>query len=188
MEKTLKYSVHAHGELEEAIECPLGTYCVDIKTRFYYFKSAKEEMPDEVANAAAEAMAHIAVLKGAKSAVAALIVHEEFELLEKEDIEEKDGKLTYDFRIEGEMEEYVEAKVGSLYADAEKRAFYFDSAKKGFMEPILKKKFYEGVKADLDSEDPEKQLGAECVMDIIKNWIELDDEDIVRENPTINKN
>ena len=184
MEKKLKYSVHAHGELEEAISCPLGTYCVDIKTKFYYFKSAKEGMPDEVANAAAEAMAHIAVLKGAKSAVAALVIHEKFELLKKEDITEKDGKLSYDFRIEGEMEEYVETKVGSLYADSEKKAFYFDTAKKGFMEPILKKKFYEGIKADLDSDDPEEKLGAECVMDIIKDWTELDDEDIIRENPS----
>lgn len=184
MEKTLKYSVHAHGELEEAISCPLGTYCVDIKTKFYYFKSAKKEMPDDVAHAASEAMAHLAVLKGAKSATAALIIHEKFELLKKKDIEEKDGKLIYDFRIEGEMQEYVETKFGSLYADSEKEAFYFDSAKKGFMEPILKKKFYEGIKADLDSEDPEKQLGAECVIEIIKNWTELDDEDIIRENPS----
>lgn len=181
MEKTLKYSVHAHGELEEAISCPLGTYCVDIKTRFYYFRSAKEGMPDEVANAAAEAMAHIAVLKGAKSAVAALIVHEKFEPLKKKDIKEENGKLIYDFTVEGEMQEYVETKYGSLYADAKKEAFYFDSAKKGFMEPILKKKFYEDIKADLNSDNPDDQLGAECTLDIIKNWTELDDEDIVRE-------
>jgi len=184
MEKTLKYSVHAHGELEEAISCPLGTYCVDMKTKFYYFKSAKEGMPDEVANAASEAMAHIAVLKGAKSAVAALVIHEKFELLKKKDITEKDGKLIYDFTIEGEMEEFVETKYGSLYGDADKEAFYFDSAKKGFMEPILKKKFYEGIKADLDSDDPEEKLGAECVIDIIKNWTELDEDDIVREKPS----
>lgn len=188
MEKTLKYSVHAHGELEEAISCPLGTYCVDMKTKLYYFKSAKKEMPDDVANTAAEAMAHLAVLKGAKSAVAALVIHEKFGLLKKENVKEKDGKLTYDIAIEGEMQEYVETKVGSLYGDPDKEAFYFDSAKKGFMEPILKKKFYEGIKADLDSDDSEKQLGAECVMDIFKDWTELDDEDIVREKPIINKN
>jgi len=181
MEKTLKYSVHAHGELEEAISCPLGTYCVDVKTKFYYFKSAKKGMPDEVANAASEAMAHIAVLKGAKSAVAALIIHEKFELLKKEDVEEKDGKLIYDFTIGGELTEYVETKYGSLYGDPEKSAFFFDASKKGFMEPILKKKFMEGIEADLDSDDPEEKLGAECVMDIIKNWTELDEDDIVRE-------
>ena len=42
MKKTLKYSIHVYGELEEAIKCSLGTYYVDTKTEFYYFKSAKE--------------------------------------------------------------------------------------------------------------------------------------------------
>ena len=184
MEKTLKYSVHAHGELEEAIKCPLGTYCVDVKTKFYYFKSAKKEMPDEVANAAAEAMAHLAVLKGAKSATAALIIHEKFELLKKEDVKEEDGKLSYDFTIGGELVEYVETKYGSLYGDPEKNAFFFDASKKGFMEPILKKKFMDGIKADLDSDNEENKLGAECVMDIIENWTELDEDDIIREKPS----
>lgn len=184
MEKTLKYSVHIYGELEEAIECPLGKYYVDLKNHMFFFKAANEGLPYKVIVRAAEAMANIAVAKHAKSAVPALLVHRECALLNEEDVKEKDGKFTYDFRIEGEMQEYVETKVGSLYADSKVETFYFDSAKKGFMEPILKKKFYEGIKADLDSEDPEKQLGAECVMEIIKDWTELDDDDIVREKPS----
>lgn len=184
MEKTLKYSIHVYGELEEAIKCPLGTYYVDTKTKFYYFKSAKKEMPDEVANDASEAMAHIAAVKGSKVAIAALIIHEKFELLKIEDIAEEDDKLTYDFRIEGEMQEYVETKFGSLYGDSDTEVYYFDFTKKGFMEPILKRKFCENVKADLDSNDPEKKLGAEFVANIFENWTELDDEDIVREDPS----
>jgi hypothetical protein len=184
MEKTLKYSVHIYGELEEAIECPLGKYYVDLENRMFFFKAANEGLPYKVIVKAAEAMANIAVAKHAKSAVPALLVHRECALLDKEDVQEKDGKFIYDFRIKGEMQEYVETKVGSLYADAKKETFYFDSAKKGFMEPILKKKFMNGIKADLNSEDPEKQLGAECVMEIIKDWTELDDDDIVREKPS----
>ena len=184
MEKTLKYSVHIYGELEEAIECPLGKYYVDLKNRMFFFKAANEGLPYKVIVKAAEAMANIAVAKHAKSAIPALVVHRECALLNEEDVKEKDGKFTYDFRIEGEMQEYVETKVGSLYADSKVETFYFDSAKKGFMEPILKKKFYEGIKADLDSEDPERQLGAECVMEIIKDWTELDDDDIIREKPS----
>lgn len=184
MEKTLKYSVHIYGELEEVIECPLGKYYVDLKNRMFFFKAANEGLPYKVIVKAAEAMANIAVAKHAKSAIPALVVHRECALLNEEDVKEKDGKFIYDFRIEGEMQEYVETKVGSLYADSKVETFYFDSAKKGFMEPILKKKFYEGVKADLDSEDPEKQLGAECVMEIIKDWTELDDDDIIREKPS----
>ena len=184
MERTLKYSVHIYGELEEAITCPLGTYYVDLKNHMFFFKSTKENLPYHVAVKAAEAMANIAVAKHAKSAVPALLVHRECALLNKEDVQEKDGKLIYDFRIEGEMQEYVETKFGSLYANDKVEVFYFDSAKKGFMEPILKKKFYEGIKADLSSNDPKDQLGAECVMDIIKDWTELDDDDIVREKPS----
>jgi hypothetical protein len=150
----------------------------------FFFKAANEGLPYKVIVKAAEAMANIAVAKHAKSAVPALLVHRECALLDKEDVQEKDGKFIYDFRIKGEMQEYVETKVGSLYADAKKEPFYFDSAKKGFMEPILKKKFMNGIKADLNSEDPEKQLGAECVMEIIKDWTELDDDDIVREKPS----
>ena len=180
MEKTLKYSIHVHGELEEAIKCPLGTYYVDMKTGFYYFKSADKEMPDEVAEAMAAA--HIIAREKAKFAIAVLTIHKKFQLLEKEDIAEKDGKFTYDFRIEGEMHEYVETKFGSLYGDPDAELYYFDFTKKGFMEPILKRKFCEDIKADLDSDDPEKRLGAEGVAHIFENWTELDDEDIVRED------
>ena len=184
MEKTLKYSIHVYGELEEAIKCAFGTYYVDTKTEFYYFKSAKEDMPDKVAKDASEAAAHIGAITGSKVATAVLIIHEKFELLKKEDITEKDGKFTYDFRVEGEMQEYVETKFGSLYGDPDTEVYYFDFAKKGFMEPILKRKFCENVKADLDSDDHEKRLGAECVANIFENWTELDDEDIVREDPS----
>ena len=182
MEKTLKYSIHVYGELEEAIKCPLGTYYVDTKTQLYYFKSANKEMPNEVANATAEAVAHIAVITGSKVATAILIIHEKFKLLKKEDITEKDGKLIYDFRIEGEMQEYVETKFGSLYGDSNIEVYYFDFTKKGFMEPILKRKFCENIIEDLNSDDSEKKLGAEFVADIFENWTELDDEDIVRED------
>jgi len=181
MEKKLKYSVHVYGELEEAVECPMGTYYVDLKNHMFFFKAAKKDLPYRVVVKAAEAMANIAVAKHVESAVPAFFIHKECALLDEKDVQEKDGKLIYDFRIEGEMQEYVETKVGSLYADSKVEVFYFDTAKKGFMEPILKKKFYEGIKADLNSEDPEEQLGAECVMDIIKDWTELDDDDIVRE-------
>lgn len=180
MEKTLKYSIHVHGELEEAIECPLGTYYVDMKTKFYYFKSSDKEIPDEVAEAMAAA--HIIAREEAKFAIAILTIHKKFELLKIEDIAEEDDKLTYDFRIEGEMQEYVETKFGSLYGDSDTEVYYFDFTKKGFMEPILKRKFCENIVEDLNSDDSEKRLGAEFVANIFENWTELDDEDIVRED------
>ena len=49
------------------------------------------------------------------------------------------------------------------------------------MELFLKKSFCRSINADLNSEDPERQLGAQCVMSILEDWTELDDEDIIRE-------
>ena len=181
MEKTLKYSVHVYGELEEVIKCPLGIYYIDLKNRMFFFEATEKEIPYKVIVKAAEAMAHIAVAKNNESAIPALLIHRECALLYEDDVQEKDGKFIYDFRIEGEMQEYMETTFGSLYADEKKEVFYFDPSKKGFMESILKKKFYDSIKADLNSEDPEKQLGAECVMNILRDWTELDDEDIIRE-------
>ena len=141
-------------------------------------------MPDEVALSASEVAAHIAAITGSKVATAVLIIHEKFELLEKEDITEKDGKFIYDFTVDGEMQEYVETKFGSLYGNSDAEVYYFDFTKKGFMEPILKRKFCENIIEDLNSDDSEKKLGAEFVADIFENWTELDDEDIVREDPS----
>ena len=180
MEKTLKYSIHVYGELESAIECPLGTYYVDLGNKVFFFKCIEDTMPYHATVQAAKIVASIAVSAHVESAIPAFVIHKKCALLDKEDVHEKYGKLVYDYQIEGEMDKYVNSKIGSLYADKENEVFYFDSAKKGFMEPILKKRFCTGVKADLNSDDVEKQFGAKFIMNIIENWTELDDEDIVR--------
>ena len=48
------------------------------------------------------------------------------------------------------------------------------------MGPILKKKFREGVEKDIKSEDAEKRAAAIAVIEIFDNWVELDEEDIVK--------
>lgn len=181
MEKTLKYSVHAYGELEEAGKCPTGTYYVDLEKRLFFFESDDKSIPYNVSVKIAEVAARIAVSTHIEAANFVLYIHKKFFLLDEKDVQKKDGKFTYDFRIEGEMRKVVETPIGTLYADKEKEAFYFYSANKDFMKPFLKKRFYNRIEADLDSEDPERQLNATCIMSILENWTELDDDDIVKE-------
>ena len=182
MEKTLKYSVHVYGELEEAGICPTGTYYVDLERRLFFFESDDKNISYEAAVKIAEVMAKIAVSTHIETANLVLYIHKNFLSLNEKDVQKKDGKFIYDFRIEGEMRKVVETPIGALYADKEKEAFYFDLANKGFMESILKKRFCKRIEADLDSEDPERQLNATCIMSILENWTELDDDDIIREN------
>lgn len=182
MEKTLKYSVHFYGELEPTIECPLGTYYVDFENKVFFFKRTDENTPYNIAVKSAEIMANIAAATNAETAIAALTIHKELFLLDEENVHEKDGKFVYDFRVEGEMQAYIKTKVGYLYGDKENEVFYFDSVKKGFIKPLLKKRLCASLEEDLNSDNPERQVGAKCILMVIEKWAELDDEDIVRED------
>ena len=177
-ENKLGYSVHLHGTLEPAIECPMGKYFVDMQHECYHFEPKDG---DKNAETVATIMAAIADVKGIAGGVAVGKIISGYTRIPDDKVKKDGENYIYDFRIEGEMQEYMETTFGSLYADEKKEVFYFDPSKKGFMESILKKKFYDSIKADLNSEDPEKQLGAECVMNILRDWTELDDEDIIRE-------
>ena len=179
--ETLKYSVHVYGELEKAVKGPLGTYYVDFEHKVFFFEADDKDIPYLTAVQASEAKAMIDFSTDDKSAIAALYIHEKCNLLDKEEVQKKGDKFIYDFKIKGEMVKVVKTKAGSLYADKENKAYYFDPSNKGFMELFLKKSFCRSINADLNSEDPERQLGAQCVMSILEDWTELDDEDIIRE-------
>lgn len=181
MEKTLKYSVHIYGELEKAVKGPFGTYHVDLEHKVFFFESDDKDIPYHTVVRAAEVMANFAIVTHNKSAAAALYIHERCNLLDEEEVQKKDDKFIYDFKIKGEMTKVVETKAGSLYVDKENQVYYFDPSNKGFMVPFLKKRFYKSIEADLNSEDTERQLGANCILSIIEDWTELDDEDIIRE-------
>ena len=181
MEKTLKYSVHIYGELEKVLKCQLGTYHVDFENRVFFFESNDKDVPYHSIVRAAEVLANFAIITHNKSAMLALFIHKKCALLSEENVQKEDDKFVYDFRVKGEMQELVETKVGSLYADKENEVFYFNPSTKGFMESILKKKFYVSIERDLDSDDHESQLGAKCILSILENWTELDDDDIIRE-------
>ena len=179
--ETLKYSVHVYGELEKAVKGPFGTYHVDLEHKVFFFESDDENIPYHTTVQAAKAKAMIDFATDDESAIVALYIHEKCNLLDKEEVQKKGDKFIYDFKIKGELVKVVKTKVGSLYADKNNQAYYFDTSNKGFMEPFLKRNFCRSVKADLNSEDPERQLDAQCVMSILEDWTELDDEDIIRE-------
>ena len=179
--KTLKYSIHAYGELEKAVKGPLGTYHVDFEHKVFFFESDDEDIPYHTVVRAAKAEAMIDFATDDESAIAALYIHNKCNLLDEEEVQKKDDKFIYDFKIKGEMTKVVETKAGSLYVDKENQVYYFDPSNKGFMVPFLKKRFYKSIEADLNSEDTERQLGANCILSIIEDWTELDDDDIIRE-------
>ena len=181
MEKTLKYSIHIYGELEKAVKSPFGTYHVDLEHKVFFFESDDKDIPYHTVVRASEVVAKIDFATDDKSAAAALYIHERCNLLDEEEVQKKDDKFIYGFKIKGEMTKVVETKAGSLYVDKENQVYYFDTANKGFMELFLKKSFCRSINADLDSEDPERQRNAQCIMGILEDWTELDDKDIIRE-------
>lgn len=178
-DKKLKFSVHIHGKLEKAVESPLGFYHVDVEKELYYFEPKREDKPAEILDTI---MAAMACAKGAKNAKVVGGILANFARLKKEQVQkQEDGEYTYDFKVEGELEEFVKTKFGSLYGLHQGELYYFKSAHGGFMRPIELKKFTEGIKNDLNSEDETERTGAELVMEILHDWTELDTEDIIEE-------
>jgi hypothetical protein len=92
----------------------------------------------------------------------------------------KDGEnYVFDFRIEGEMDELVKFNdLGSIYGDIENEVVYFKAKHSNtFLAPLERQKVIEIIKKDAKS--PEDGEAAKAVLQILKNWAELDDDDIV---------
>lgn len=182
-DKKIGYSIHAKGELERAITCPMGTYFVDVKRQLYWFKPAKNFPHPEDAERISTIMAAICDIKGVKMGKIVGKIIENFVRLDDKDVKETDNedKLIYEFHIHGELYAYVEEPtLGTLYGNDDKEVFFFEPRRKGFMGPILRRKFREGIEQDIKSEDPDKKAAAVAVIEIFDNWVELDEEDIVK--------
>jgi hypothetical protein len=179
-DKKLSYSVHVKGELEKVMSCPVGIYYVDFKNELYYFEP-KEGIDRKTAMITAVAFAVMASRRGIENGKAIRAIHENFEHLPEKHVNKDGDKYTYDFFISGDMHEFVsEDSMGSLYGDEEKKVYFFEAKMKGFLAPILRKKFFEGILNRLKSEDPEEKAMAIAVREILKDWTELDEDDIIR--------
>ena len=177
-DKKLNFKIQAQGELELAVSCALGNYYVDLKHEMFYFEPESDEKPCEFMSSI---ISLVAAMKGSESARLVAHMHAQFASLSKEHVTKVDDeKYTYNIVIAGELEPIVDSVYGTLYASVEHKCCYFESAHKGFMRPIEKKKFIAGLKGDFHGSDEQRKDGAEIVMKVIREFIELDDNDIVR--------
>lgn len=177
------YSIHAKGELKKAIECPMGAYFVDIEHQLYWFQPNKDFPHPEDAERISTIIAAVCDIKGVKQAKIVGKIIENFVRLDDKDVKttEDPEKVNFEFFIQGDLFAYVsEPTLGTLYGNTDKEVFFFEPTHKGFMGPILKKKFREGILQDVKSEDLEKKVAAIAVIEILDNWVELDEEDIVK--------
>lgn len=182
-EKKIGYSVHLKGELEKTVECPMGIYFVDLEHQLYWFQPAKDFPHPEDAESIATVIAAVCDAKGIKMGRIVGKIIKNFVRLDDKDVKTTDNpeKIVYDFYIQGDLEAYVtEPTLGTLYGDMSREVFFFDPKHKGFMGPILQKKFREGIAEDLKSKDLEKKSAAVAVLEIFDNWVELDEDDIVK--------
>lgn len=182
-DKKIGYSIHAKGELKQTIKCPMGIYFVDVEHKFYWFKPNEDFDLPKAAERISTIIAAICDVKGIKmgKVVGAIIQH--CARLDDSDVKPTENPeiMSYEFSIEGELFAYVEEPtLGTLYGNFDKEVFFFEPHRKGFMGPILKKKFREGIEKDAESEDADKRAAAIAIIEIFDNWVELDDEDIVK--------
>lgn len=175
-ENKLGYSVHLHGTLEPAIECPMGKYFVDMQHECYHFEPKDG---DKNAETIATVMAAIADVKGIAGGVAVGKIISGYTRIPDDKIKKDGENYVYDFRIEGEMDELVEFEtLGSIYGDVKNEIVYFKAKHRNtFLAPLEREKALEFIKKDL--KDSEKRTMAKAVLEMFNEWAELDDEDIV---------
>lgn len=178
-EKKLKFSLHVGGVLEKAVSCPLGTYYVCAEKKLYFFEPM-EGLEEVAATKAATIMAAIACHADSKAAKFVAAIYEKCDAVKKEYLRKDGDNYILDAKLDGELEALVESKYGTLYGNDDKKLYFLDTPHAGFLRQIELEKFVEGIHGDTESDDAERQLGAEIAEDILKNWVELDSEDIER--------
>lgn len=178
-EKKLKFSLRVSGVLEKAVSCPLGTYYVCAEEKMYFFEPV-EGIEEDTATRAATLMAALACQADTKAAKFVAAIYEKCDAIKKEYLKKDGDNYILDAKLDGELEALVESKYGILYGNGDEKLFFFDTPHTGFLRQIELEKFVEGIHNDIESDDDERQLGAEIVEEILKNWAELDPEDIER--------
>jgi hypothetical protein len=142
-----------------------------------YFFESKDG--DKHAEAVATIMAAIADCKGIAGGQAVGKLITDYTRIPAEKVKKDGENYVFDFRIEGEMDELVKFNdLGSIYGDIENEVVYFKAKHSNtFLAPLERSKVIEVLKKDAKS--PEDGEAAKAVLQILKNWAELDDDDIV---------
>ena len=171
-EKKLRFEVHAQGTLEKAVETPIGVLYVNLEHEALYVDS--EEVYDKI-----YAITYVACMEGVEGANIVKKIMENFAQLTKDQVKKDGENYSFDIHISGELEVAVKNSFGTLYVNQEYRVWYFKARHSDtFLEKIEFEKFVENIFHDLA--DSDASLNALSTLVVIKEWLKLDNEDIVK--------
>ena len=173
-EKKLCFKVQAQGTLEKAVETSIGVLYIDLEHEVLYVESEEEDAYDKM-----YAITCLACIDEVEKAVAIKKMIENFARLTKDQVKKDGENYSFDFGISGELEVAVSNKFGTLYTSSEHHAWYFEAKHPNtFLEKIEFEKFVENIFHDLA--DCEASLNALSVLVVMKEWVKLDNKDIVK--------
>lgn len=175
MNKKLNYKAHYEGVLEKAVGTPNGVYYVDMDNGRFFLESEDDK---ELAKMVAAVFAKTAAEHGDEGAEILLTILKTFNEVPDEHVEKCDENYRYSYLIEGELVPLVKTGMGCFYANKEDEVFYFDTPHDGFIRRIEMEKFIEGLDKDRHSDDAERSKAANAILKILKNWTELNKEDV----------
>lgn len=169
MEK-LKYCIKGKDTFVKFAESPVGTYYLNIDKRLVVF-IASNNMSNEEAYEIDGFMANVGTAFQIENAKSIKFIQDTFIRLNLD--KDWDPKTPVTYKIEGELKLTVSGKYGNLYADIENKRWYFEPSIKNFRNKLFNI-FKESV-----AKDARISPKIENVLVIIKNWKEIDDNEII---------
>ena len=169
MEK-LKYCIKGKDTFVKFAESPVGTYYLNIDKRLVVF-IASNNMSNEEAYEIDGFMANVGTAFQIENAKSIKFIQDTFIRLDLD--KDWDPKTPVTYKIEGELKLTVSGKYGNLYADIENKRWYFEPSIKNFRNKLFNI-FKESV-----AKDARISPKIENVLVIIKNWREIDDDEII---------
>ena len=169
MEK-LKYCIKGKDTFVKFAESPVGTYYLNIDKRLVVF-IASNNMSNEEAYEIDGFMANVGTAFQIENAKSIKFIQDTFIRLNLD--KDWDPKTPVTYKIEGELKLTVSGKYGNLYADIENKRWYFEPYIKNFRNKLFNI-FKESV-----AKDARISPKIENVLVIIKNWKEIDDDEII---------
>lgn len=169
MEK-LKYCIKGKDTFVKFAESPVGTYYLNIDKRLVVF-IASNNMSNEEAYEIDGFMANVGTAFQIENAKSIKFIQDTFIRLDLD--KDWDPKTPVTYKIEGELKLTVSGKYGNLYADIENKRWYFEPSIKNFRNKLFNI-FKESV-----AKDARISPKIENVLVIIKNWKEIDDDEII---------
>ena len=166
----LKYCIKGKDTFVKFAENPVGTYYLNIDKRLVVF-IASNNMSNEEAYEIDGFMANVGTAFQIENVKSIKFIQDTFIRLNLD--KDWDPKTPVTYKIEGELKLTVSGKYGNLYADIENKRWYFEPSIKNFRNKLFNI-FKESV-----AKDARISPKIENVLVIIKNWKEIDDNEII---------